>query len=119
MGYRADMSTEESFFRQRVESSLKNLLRQIDGFQADEELDSKITEGVLQVDFEKGGTFVLSQQVPVRELWLSAHRRAWHFRLGEKGWVERDNGQELTSVLGEIFSKDLGRTVTFKNPVVS
>ena len=47
-----------------------------------DDLDARISDGVFQVDFEGGGTFVLSQQVPVRELWLSAFARAWHRPFG-------------------------------------
>ena len=109
------MSIEEAQFRQRVDSTLRNLMRQLDAIDTQEEMDIKISDGVLQVDFEKGGTFVLSQQVPVREMWLSAQRRAWHFRMAD-GWVERDTGQELSAVLAERFSQVLGRVVHLRPP---
>lgn len=106
---------EESSFRQIVAAALKALMRQVDPL-AEEEMDVKLTDGVLQIDFEGGGTFVLSQQVPVRELWLSAFSRAWHFRYADGQWRERDAGTPLEQVLSELFTKKMGQPITIKNP---
>ena len=59
---------------------------------------------------------MLSQQVPVRELWLSAYSRAWHFRWAEGAWTERDSAQPLASVLTDIWSRKLGRPIPFVSP---
>ena len=105
------METEASF-RPTVDGLLRRLLRQLDAIDPDgEKMDVRISDGVLQVDFEGGGTFVLSQQVPVRELWLSAERRAWHF--SAPGWAERDTGEALSAVLEGLFSRRLGSPVRF------
>lgn len=106
---------EEPRFRQLVSAALKDLFRQIDTIDSDD-FDAKITEGVLQVDFETGGVFVLSQQVPTRELWLSAFSKAWHFRYGEAGWTERDSGELLSTVLSAHFTKRLGSPVKLVDP---
>lgn len=106
---------EETHFRQLVTNALRDLSRQVDSIDSDD-FDSRTSDGVFQVDFEGGGTFVLSQQVPVRELWLSAFARAWHFRWQEGGWRERDTQQPLEDVLGEIFTKRMGRPLRFRNP---
>jgi iron donor protein CyaY len=109
------MQIEEQAFRRIVASALKNLSIQVDAVDSDE-IDAKFTDGVLQVEFESGGVFVLSQQVPVRELWLSAFSRAWHFRYADGRWPERDHGTPLEQVLGEIFTKRLGKAIAFTNP---
>jgi iron donor protein CyaY len=109
------MSIDEPRFRQIVASALKDLWKQVDAIDSDD-LDAKLTEGVFQVDFEAGGVFVLSQQVPVRELWLSAFSKAWHFTWGEGAWRERDSGQPLEAVLSELFTRKLGQPVTIRNP---
>lgn len=109
------MQSEEQRFRQIVASALSNLGTQVDAIESDD-LDSKLTDGVLQVEFESGGVFVLSQQVPVRELWLSAMSRAWHFRYAEGTWIERDTGEGLEAVLSSLFSKKTGQPVTLRNP---
>lgn len=109
----------EATFRRVVTEALHNLLGQFDAIDSDD-LDNRISEGVLQTDFEGGGVFVLSQQVPVRELWLSAFSRAWHFQLreGAEGfrWLERDSSEALESVLSAHYSKRLGRPILIRHP---
>lgn len=100
----------EAAFRAQVGALLKDLMRRLDAVDPDgERMDIKLSDGVLQVDFEGGGTFVLSQQVPVRELWVSAEKRAWHFRA--PGWTERDTGEGLAAVLEPLFARRLGQRV--------
>lgn len=106
----------EPQFRQLVGETLKSLMRQLDVIDPDgEAMDTRISDGVLQVDFEGGGTFILSQQVPVRELWLSARSRAWHFLHTENVWTERDSKAPLNTVLSELFSTRLGRSVSLQS----
>ncbi len=109
------MQIEESKFRQLVARALTALGATVDGIDSDD-VDYKLSDGVLTVEFESGGVFVLSQQVPVRELWLSAFSRAWHFRYADGAWVERDSGESLESVLASLFTRKLAFEVTVANP---
>ena len=102
-----------SDFRRIVSETLRDLADQIDTIEHDD-IDPVLSDGVLSCTFEeRGGTFVLSQQVPTRELWLSAERRAWHFRYRDGAWPERDSGEDLLAVLGRLFSDKLGIPVHF------
>ncbi len=105
--------SDESSFRQAVRAALRDLSDQVDALDTDA-LDSRTSDGVFQVDFEGGGTFVVSQQVPVRELWLSAFARAWHFRAVDGAWRERDTGEPLEQVLSTCFTRKLGMPVTLR-----
>ena len=105
------MLIDEPQFRRVVSEALRTIARQVDAIDSDA-FDARIGDGVFTVDFDGGGTFVLSQQVPVRELWLSAYSRAWHFRWDGE-WTERDSGQPLQAVLTEIFTRRLGSAVRF------
>lgn len=109
------MQIEEHRFRQIVVTALKNIASEVDVIDSDD-LDPKLTDGVFQVDFDTGGVFVLSQQVPTRELWLSAFSKAWHFRYDGGAWFERDTNQPLEKVLSELFTKRLGKPVRLSNP---
>lgn len=106
---------DEQSFRTLVSAALKNLLAQFDAIDSDD-LDNRISDGVLHTEFEGGGVFVLSQQVPVRELWLSAFSRAWHFRLTDGRWFERDTSEPLEAVLSANFTKRLGAPIRISNP---
>ena len=103
---------DDSAFRRAVESTLHELLDQVD--EIDFDLDPRLTPGNLQVVFEHdGSTFVLSQQTPTHELWLSANLTAWHFRKVGGEWVERDSGAAMLGILGELFSGKVGEPITF------
>ncbi|HJN75046.1 MAG TPA: iron donor protein CyaY [Myxococcota bacterium] len=102
----------EQEFRRFVRDVLTDLFDQIDELDTDES-DPVLSDGVVKVDFERGGTFVLSQQVPVQELWLSANRRAWHFRYEDGAWLERDSGEAMLPLLSGLFAEKLGLVVAF------
>lgn len=102
----------EPEFRRFVKSVLSDLFDGIDEIDTDD-LDPTLSDGVLKVEFEAGGTFVLSQQVPTRELWLSANRTAWHFKYVDEAWVERDTGEPMRPLLSKLFSDKLGMDVRF------
>lgn len=98
--------SDERHFRGEVASALKSILAQLDEVDTDD-MDARLSEGNLAVSFESGGTFVLSQQTPTRELWLSANLRAWHFRQVEGRWLERDSGEPMAELLSRLFSDKL------------
>lgn len=100
----------ESEFRRYVSEVLEALFEQIDELDPDE-LDPTLSAGVLKVVFEQGGTFVLSQQVPVQELWLSANSTAWHFRFVDEVWLERDTQEPMLPLLSKLFSDKMGEKV--------
>lgn len=105
---------DEHSFRHAVWSALSDLARQVDEIDSDA-FDARLTDGVFQVDFEDGSVFVLSQQVPARELWLSANARAWHFR-PDDGWRERDSGEKLELLLSELFTRKFGMPIRIASP---
>ncbi|MCP4810182.1 MAG: iron donor protein CyaY [Proteobacteria bacterium] len=102
----------EPEFRTFVKSVLSDLFDQIDEFDTDD-LDPTLSDGVLKVEFESGGTYVLSQQVPTREIWLSANLTAWHFKYADGEWNERDSGEPIRPMLSKLFSDKLGMPVQF------
>ena len=97
---------EEGPFREAVKAALVRLLDQIDNIASDDH-DPSMTDGNLKVVFEDDSTFILSQQPPTREFWLSANFTAWHFVCSGGEWVERDNGEPMTAVLSRLFSDKL------------
>ncbi len=103
--------TEQSF-RSFVSKTLSELFGQIDDLDTDD-IDPILSDGVVKVEFEDGSTFVLSQQVPVQELWLAANLSAWHFRYIEQTWVERDTGEAMLPLLSKLFASKLDIPVRF------
>ena len=102
----------EPQFRSFVSATLNGLFDQIEALDTDDH-DPTLSDGVVKVEFEDGSTFVLSQQVPVQELWLSANMRAWHFVYVDESWVERDSREPMLPLLSTLFADKLGLPVAF------
>lgn len=103
----------DTAFRHAVEELMDGMLDQLDLLDADA-LDPTVTPGTLTLRFETGETFILSQQTPTHELWLSANLTAWHFVRTGGTWVERDSGQDMLAVLGGLIGEKLGQRVVLK-----
>lgn len=103
---------DETSFRQAVKAVLMTLLDQVDAIDSDEH-DPSMTDGNLKVVFEDGSTFVLSQQPPTREFWLSANFTAWHFIRSGGVWQERDSAEAMLDVLSALFSDKLEMNIQF------
>lgn len=109
------MDIPESAFRKMVGDALRDFYEQIDDLDTDD-LDPRLADGVVDTRFEDGSAVVLSQQVPARELWLSANWTAWHFVFRDGEWVERDTGEPMLPLLSGIFEEKLGFAVKFRAP---
>ena len=111
--YRESDFADDHVFRRAVEDLLASLLVQLDAVESDEH-EARLTSGNLIITFEAGGTFVLSQQTPVRELWLSANQQAWHFVRDGGVWVERDTEAPMLDTLSRLFSEKMGLATVFE-----
>ena len=101
----------DSEFRSAVDDLLDGMLSRLDTVESDE-LDPMKTPGTLLLKFEDGSTFVLSQQTPTHELWLSANLTAWHFVREGGTWVERDDGGPMLGLLARLVGEKLGLQVS-------
>ena len=108
----ADRFEDDGRYRAAVDLTLSQLIDQID--ELDAEIDARLMPGNLQVVFEDdGSTFILSQQTPTHELWLSANLRAWHFRWRGGRWVERDTAEPMLTLLSRLFAEKTAQPVSF------
>jgi CyaY protein len=103
---------DENLFRDAVKTALSALLDQLDNIESDDH-DPSLSGGSLHVTFEDGSTFILSQQPPTRELWLSANFTAWHFLSKNGVWLERDSDEPMLAVLSRLFSDKLRMDIQF------
>ncbi|MBN1334446.1 MAG: iron donor protein CyaY [Deltaproteobacteria bacterium] len=98
---------DEQAFRACVRGTLDRIRLALDALPTDA-LDLGSQEGVLALEFEDAEPWILSQQVPVQELWLAADRHAWHFVLDGDRWRERGSAETLEAILGGRLSARLG-----------
>ena len=105
---------DDTAFRHSVEETLQGLIDALDDLDTDD-FEPRVTPGNLVAIFEESGdTFMLSQQTPTHELWLSANLTAWHFKHHGGEWVERDSGESMLDVLSRLFSEKLGEPVQLR-----
>lgn len=79
-----------------------------------EALDIDFEEGVLTVEAEGTGTFVLSRHAPTRQLWLSSPLSgASHYKYDEarEAWVSTRGGGDLDILLETEFARAAGATI--------
>ena len=88
---------------------LEELLEEIETQQKREEepFEPVLNTGSLTISFEDGSVFMLSQQTPTHEIWLSANYTAWHFLKENNSWRERDTLKLMDQVLSKLFSEKL------------
>ncbi len=106
---------DDSAFRLAVDATLKSLLDLLDDIDTDD-FEPRLTSGTLMATFEEtGDIFMLSQQTPTHELWLSANLTAWHFKHHGGAWIERDTAEPMLDVLSRLFSEKLGESVVLSD----
>lgn len=100
-------------FEQAAERKLTQIfdrLEEEDGFDID------LEGGILTIETEKNGTFLLNKHGPLKEIWLSSPiSGAWHFRWSDSEWRgTKDNTQILDDLLTRELSGIAGHQIDFK-----
>ena len=106
--------TSDQEFLSKAESLMQAVLAKLDAFDPDE-LEADSAAGVIKMTFADGGVCVLNRQTAAHQIWLAEGATAWHFEQAPDGveWLDTKGRGPLTSVLGEILTRRLGRPTTF------
>jgi iron donor protein CyaY len=83
-----------------------------------DQVEAVPSSGVVKLDFQgRRRAWVVSTQRAVRQIWLAADQRAWHFahrgQPDEQTWLEHKSGEELFATLGGLLEEHEGLTVSF------
>lgn len=77
-----------------------------------ERLDVELQEGILTIDLDEGGQYLINKHGPNRQIWLSSPKSgAWHFACPDQGavWAStRDPGTTLGGLLNQEFAAAAG-----------
>ena len=65
------MTLDETRFATLADATLRRLIEAIDEVGADS-LDTDLRDGILTVDLESGGHYVVNKHAPNREIWVSS-----------------------------------------------
>src|ERR1700728_4215424 len=106
---------DDQEFKNRAEQSLQALYRRLTAASDEAEFEADFNAGALAIEFEDPpGTFVLSPDPPVHQIWVSAHSKSykldWDERVGN--FVLPATGQTLTELIQDAITKQLGAEVS-------
>ena len=79
-------------------------------------LDGELVSGILTIEAESGGKYLLNKHGPNRQIWLSSPvSGAWHFAWSEdeQAWISTRGGERLDALLGSELSEAAGEAIDF------
>jgi CyaY protein len=99
-------------FRERSDATLTKVAKWLEDFDADE-VDYTTGDGVVTIEFSSGAKFILSRQSQMKQLWLAAGARAFHYNwnAARSAWLDDKDNHELSARLPEVISEQLGHQV--------
>lgn len=96
---------DDASFAALADEALGRLFEQLEDMVGDQ-ADVEFQEGILTVDFERGGRFVINKHQPNRQIWLASPvSGAAHFRWDGSGWASTRGGARLPDVLSADISR--------------
>jgi iron-sulfur cluster assembly protein CyaY len=106
-------SLDDSSFAQLADATLAGLMERIEDVLSDR-ADVDLLEGILTIDLDEGGRYVINKHVPNRQIWLSSpFSGAAHFNYDpERGWVGARGGETLHTLLEKEIAKLTGTAVS-------
>lgn len=107
----------ETDFRALARAIYDRIEKQFDNIDPDK-VECDISQGALTLTLANGARWVLSQQPPVRQLWLAVASlgKAYHFdyKPDQKSWLDnKGEGLELLSHLSSLLNQEAGVSVHF------
>ncbi len=106
------MSNDDSGFQARAETTITLIAERLEDQLDDADID--VEDGVLTIELDDGGTFVLNRHAPLQQLWLSSPvSGAWHFAYdgAAEAWASTRGEERLEAVLSADLRKSSGQPV--------
>jgi frataxin len=109
---------DEREFADRADRTLARLQDALEVALADEDPEIELRGGILTVDLESGGQFVVNKHAPTRQVWLSSPvSGAFHFAWDAAAavWRSTRGPDTLDARLAADLSAACGRPVELKD----
>lgn len=77
-------------------------------------LDAELVSGILTIEPESGGKYLLNKHGPNHQIWLSSPvSGAWHFAWSEdeQAWISTRGGERLDDLLGRELTEAAGEAI--------
>jgi CyaY protein len=106
---------DESTYQQLADKTFRVI---VDAFESvDTDLvDCEIAGDVVTLTFAGGKRCIINTQRPVRQIWLAANARAWHFSWDEAGgrWLDdKGRGEDLYGTVARVVKETAGVDLRF------
>ena len=111
------MPVDDNTFEMLAKNTLDDLMEQVDEALGDR-MDVDLQAGILNIELENGGMYVINKQAPNREIWMSSPLSgAKHFSYDEsrKAWVDTRSDNSLYDLLSAELAQASGQAFTLKN----
>ncbi len=82
---------------------------------ADIEVDSSLSEGVLELEFTDGSKIIINRHAVNQEIWLAAKRGGFHYQFDGEQWHNTRSGVNLLPELAEHISYQAGLLFSFQS----
>ena len=90
---------DESSFDRLAGRTLETLFDALEAGLDSAEVDYE--GGILTVELEDGGQYVINRHAPNRQIWVSSPKSgAWHFERKDEAWVSTRGSDRLDALLG-------------------
>ena len=102
---------DEQDFRRHADESLESLKRSLLRAEESAEIEVEESAGALKVNFEEPpGTFVISPNAPVKQIWISALSTSFKLDWSEAAgdFVLSKTGENLKALLSRLINQQLG-----------
>lgn len=93
------MTLDASTFERVAEETLESLMDAIDE-QLGDSLDVDLDNGILTVELDAGGQYIINKHGPTCQIWMSSPKSgATHYAYQDDAWKNTRDGQDLKAVL--------------------
>ncbi len=107
---RLDYMTENEF-NELADTVFARIEAAIDASGAD--LESSLTGGVLELEFDDGSKIIINRHTPNREIWIAARSGGFHYAWQDGQWKSQRDGSELFGKLAELVKSGCGAALAF------
>src|SRR5438270_9851874 len=102
---------DEQQFRRHADQALESLKRSLMRAEESSEIEVEESSGALKVMFEEPpGTFVISPNAPVKQIWISALSTSFKLDWSDGGadFVLAKTGENMKALLTRLINQQLG-----------
>ena len=97
---------DESAFHARVDATFASIEAALDADGSD--IDSRISGGILTLEFENDTKVIINRQAFNREIWVAAKSGGFHFRFDGAAWRDTRSQELLESLLARVITEQSG-----------